>query len=268
MAIITISRGSYSRGREVAEKLAGRLGYECISREVILEASKQFNIPQITLLRAVRNAPSILDRYRFGKERYVAYVRAALLQHVQRDNVVYHGFAGHLFLQPIPFALNVQVLADTEDRVQEVMKTGEGLGGRGSAGAAANRRGALEVEPASLRHRYPGCEPLRHGPQPPLAVHRRCGDLIARNAELPAFQSTPETKQILDNFVLAAQVEAALIAEFPQAKASARDGDVFVAVHGSMSQQRSLTDKARDLASFVEGTRQVNVHFVPLMTAD
>jgi hypothetical protein len=40
MAIITISRGSYYRGREVAEKLAAKLGYECISREILLEASQ------------------------------------------------------------------------------------------------------------------------------------------------------------------------------------------------------------------------------------
>ena len=38
MAIITISRGWYHRGREVAEKLAAKLGYECISREILLEA--------------------------------------------------------------------------------------------------------------------------------------------------------------------------------------------------------------------------------------
>ena len=30
---------------EVAEKLAAKLGYECVSREVILKASKHFNIP-------------------------------------------------------------------------------------------------------------------------------------------------------------------------------------------------------------------------------
>ena len=93
-------------------------------------------------------------------------------------------------------------------------------------------------------------------------------DLIARNVELPAFQSTPEMKKILDNFALAAQVEAALIAEFPQAKVSARDGNVFVAIHGPISQRERLMDKARDLASFVDGVRQVTVHFVPLMTAD
>ena len=38
MAIITISRGSFSKGKEVAEKVAKILGYQCISREILLEA--------------------------------------------------------------------------------------------------------------------------------------------------------------------------------------------------------------------------------------
>ena len=268
MSIITISRGSYSRGRDVAEKLAEQLGHECISREIILEASKQFNIPQLQLLRAVRNAPSILDRYRFGKERYVAYVRAALLQHVQRGNVVYHGFAGHFFLQQIPFALNVQVLASEEDRIQEVVRRD-----RVSTVEARRIIERIDEERSKWSQHLYGIDTrdpslydmvLNLGS---LSIDDAV-QLIARNVELPAFQSTPETKSILDNHVLAAQVEAALIAEFPQAKASAKDGNVFVAIHGAMSQQRGLSDKARDLASFVEGTKQVNVHFVPLMTAD
>lgn len=52
MSIVTIARGSYSRGKEVAERLAKKLGYECISREILLEASKEFNIPEIKLVRA------------------------------------------------------------------------------------------------------------------------------------------------------------------------------------------------------------------------
>jgi hypothetical protein len=39
MSVITISRGSYSHGKEIAEKVAQKLGYECISREIILEAA-------------------------------------------------------------------------------------------------------------------------------------------------------------------------------------------------------------------------------------
>jgi len=97
MSIITIARGSYSRGKEVAEKVAVALGYQCISREVLLEASELFNVPEIKPVRAIHDSPSTLDRLSYGKEKYVAYIRAALLRHIQRDNVVYHGLAGHFF---------------------------------------------------------------------------------------------------------------------------------------------------------------------------
>ena len=70
MSIITISRGSYSRGKEVAEKVAQRLGYTCIARDVLMEASQDFNIPEIKLVRAIHDAPSILDRLGYRKEKY------------------------------------------------------------------------------------------------------------------------------------------------------------------------------------------------------
>ncbi|MBP9598542.1 MAG: cytidylate kinase family protein, partial [Desulfobacter sp.] len=73
MSVITISRGSYSRGKEVAEKVASELGYECISRDILLEASEEFNIPEIRLIRALHDAPSVLERYTHGRDRYVSY---------------------------------------------------------------------------------------------------------------------------------------------------------------------------------------------------
>ena len=75
MAIVTLSRGSYTRGREVAEKLAEKMNYELISREVLLEASDQFNIPEIKLERALHDPPSTLQRFFYGKQRYLAYIR-------------------------------------------------------------------------------------------------------------------------------------------------------------------------------------------------
>jgi len=122
MAIITISRGSYSRGKEIAEKVAGRLGYECIARETLLEASEDFHTPDIKLVRAIHDAPSILDRFRHGKERYVAYVQAALARHVKKDNVVYHGLAGHFLLTGVSHVLKVRIIADMDERVMLEME--------------------------------------------------------------------------------------------------------------------------------------------------
>lgn len=122
MSIITISRGSYSRGKEVAEALAERLGYACISRDVLLEASKEFNIPEIRLIKALHDAPSVLERFRQGKERYMSYFCSSFYNHVAKGNVVYHGLAGHFFLQGISHVLKVRIIAKIEDRVFEEMK--------------------------------------------------------------------------------------------------------------------------------------------------
>jgi cytidylate kinase-like protein len=102
--------------------LAQELGYKCISREVLLEASDKFHIPEIKLVRAIHDAPSILDRFTYGKEKYVAFIRAAILQHVQKDNIVFHGLAGHFFLHEIPQVLKVRIIADLAVRVKEEMK--------------------------------------------------------------------------------------------------------------------------------------------------
>ena len=121
MAIITISRGSYSRGKEVAEKVAERLGYQCIAREVILEASKEFNIPEFSLVKAVHDAPSIFDRFSYGKEKFIAYFQTALLKRLRSDNVVYHGLAGHFYVKDVPHVLKVRIIADVQDRIKLVM---------------------------------------------------------------------------------------------------------------------------------------------------
>jgi Cytidylate kinase-like family len=44
MPIITISHEAFGDGRAVAERVAAILGYRCISREVLIEASQQYGI--------------------------------------------------------------------------------------------------------------------------------------------------------------------------------------------------------------------------------
>ncbi|MCG6945083.1 MAG: cytidylate kinase-like family protein, partial [Deltaproteobacteria bacterium] len=76
MSIIAITRASYSHGKEVAERVARELNYECISKEIISLASQEFDGPENWLRRAVEQAPTLLDRFRYGKQKYVAYLRS------------------------------------------------------------------------------------------------------------------------------------------------------------------------------------------------
>jgi len=122
MAIITISRGSFSHGKEIAEKVAEKLNYECVSREILLEASQYFHVPEKKLLESIHDAPSMLERITHGRERYIDYIRAALLEHVKKDSVIYHGHAGHLLIPEIRHVLKVRVIAELDERIALVQQ--------------------------------------------------------------------------------------------------------------------------------------------------
>jgi cytidylate kinase len=209
MSIITISRGSYSRGKEVAEKLAQSLGYQCLSRDILLEASERYNIPEIKLVRAIHDAPSILERFTYSKESYVAYIRAALLRQVQKDNVVYHGLAGHFLLQALPHVLKVRIIADLEERVKEEMK-------RENISAEEARRILLkdDEERRKWSKSLYGIDTWDLSLYD-LVIEIKCisvngaVELIKCALQDPCFKTTPENQKLVDEMFLAAQKEAA-----------------------------------------------------------
>jgi cytidylate kinase len=122
MSVIVISKGSYSHGNEVARKVAQRLGLDCISRDILLDTSKKFNISELRLIRAIEDAPSFLEKYTFGREKYIKYIKAAILNALAKGNIIYHGFAGHFFVRDISHVLKVRINADMEERIAYMMK--------------------------------------------------------------------------------------------------------------------------------------------------
>jgi cytidylate kinase len=268
MSIVTISRGSYSRGKEVAEKLAHALKYECLSREVVLEASAQFNIPEVRLARAIHDAPSILDRFTYGKERYVAFFRAALLKRVQKDNVVYHGLAGHFFLQGVPHVLKVRIIANLENRVREEMER-EGI-------PAEEARRILVKDDEERRkwglHLYGAdtWDPMLYD----LVIHidnigvEEAVVVILKTLQRPCFLTTQHGQRLLDDLNLSAQVEASLVNEFPKAAVTAKNDEVFVSVRASLIEEKSITTRVKRMAEKVEGVKMTHVNVVPFIIED
>ena len=260
MSIVTISRGTYTRGKEIAEKLAAKLGYECLSREILLEASEQFNIPEIKLVRAIHNAPSILERFTYGKQRYVSYVRATLLKHVQKDNIVYHGLAGHFLLLGIPHVLKVRVINDMDARVQEEMR-------RENISAAEARRilekDDLERQRWSLQvFGVDTRDPMLYD----LVLNLRsmsvddAVEIISCTLQRPCFHTTPESRRLLDDSVLAARIQSALVEDIPSAKVTCQEGEIFVEVKGSAAEGKELTSQINRVIRQVAGI-DLKIHY-------
>jgi cytidylate kinase len=265
MAIITISRGSYTKGKEIAEQVAEKMGYESCSRDVLLEASEEFNIPEIRLIRALHDPPSVLERFTHGKERYVTFIETAFLEHVQKNNVVYHGLAGHFFLKGVGHGLKVRIIADLEERVRLEMDR-EKITERKAREILKKddyerRRWALSLYGVDTR------DPILYD----LVINIgnmsvECAvQMICHAAKTPCFETTEESQRILDNLVMAARVKSAVIGEWAGVNVSAQDGRIFVDLEAPLAQESTVRDEITALAKTVHGVEDVRVNVRPGM---
>jgi cytidylate kinase len=263
MAIITISRGSYSKGKEIAEGVAQRLDYDCISRDLLLEASEHFNIPEIKLVRALHDAPSVLERFGYGKERYMAYIQEAFLEHAVKDNMVYHGLAGQFMLSGVDHVLKVRILADLEDRIKLEMER-ENIP-REKAQKILKKDDDERRKWAMTLWGKDCWDPSLYD----LVIHihrirvEDAVDVICNTVSLPHFKTTPESRKKVEDLLLAAQVKTMIIGEMPGCRVSASQGSVYVDLHADLTHEAQLAADVRKLTQGAVGVKELNIHISP-----
>lgn len=120
MAVITISQGSYSGGRMLAESVADRLKYRCIHREDVLAKAAQWGVSEDDLRTALEKPPSFFGQSQHTKYRYLAFVQAALAEQVRHGNAIYTGLAGHMLLGKGHHVLRARIIAPMEFRLAMV----------------------------------------------------------------------------------------------------------------------------------------------------
>lgn len=263
MSIITISRGSYSQGKAVAEKVAQKLGYDLLAREVLLEASENFNVPEAKLLMTMENAPSLMDRFTNWREKYITYIQASILMNFQRDNVVYHGLAGHFFVTGVPHVLKVRIIVDLEDRVKTVMERDD-----------LSRKEALRIikrldeERSRWSRQLYGIEtgdPSLYD----LVIHLDKltiddgVDIICHTVHLNRFQTTPESQRLMDDLVLAAQVKTTIVNLKPDVEVQARSGVVQVRFEARSGQEVELIEEMEGIIKKIPGLKELKIEVRP-----
>ena len=117
MAIITISRGSLSGGRRVAECLADRLDCPCLADEVLQNAARKLEVSEEAVRGKFETAPGLWSRLSRERERYVLAVQTALAEACTEGDLVYHGLAGQFLLRGLPGVLRVRLIAPLEMRI-------------------------------------------------------------------------------------------------------------------------------------------------------
>lgn len=260
MAIITISRGSYSRGKEVAEKVAEKLGYQCIAREIILEASKEFDISELKIIKAVHDAPSILERFSYGKEKFISYFQTALLKRLRADNVVYHGLAGHFYVKDVPNVLKVRIISDMEDRVKLLMER-ENISYQ-SAQTRIKKDDSARSKWSQHLYGIDTADPVLYDMV--VTVHslnvENVVDIICHTARLETFRTSPQALQAMEDLAVAAEVKTALLSVKPDIQVTAKDGVVSLGIGAQLMKEPGRVAEIKKIAGAVSGVKEVKVN--------
>jgi len=262
MSVIGISRGSYSYGKAIAEEIAQRLGYACVSREVLIEASEEFNVPEIKLVSAVDDAPSIFDRIIDGKEKYMTYIEAALLRHLRKDNVVYHGFGGLFFIRGVQHVLKVRINADMEERVR-LLRERDNVSKKK---AESHIRNLDRQRKKWSRHLY-GVDPWNSSLYE-LALQvgkisvEDAVDIVCNTVGLKRFATTPESQQAMDDLCLAAEVKATLIEIKRGIQVTVRNGVVYLRTTILEFKKYETEKNMRDIVEKLPGVKEVKLDLI------
>jgi cytidylate kinase len=258
MAIITISRGTMSGGKKLAYMLADKLGYKCLSREIIIKAADDYGIEEFKLFEAIRNSPSILQKLTFERERYLAYIQASLCEYAKDDNLIYHGHAGHFLLKGISHVLRIRIVADMNYRIKATME-------QQRLDKKEAEKYIIQVDKERIKWTkflygkdwtspdlYDIVINLEH-----TDFEFICSLVLCAVAQT-RFKTTPESTKSMNDLLLASRVRAALAAisqiRLGNLYIKANDGNVTIQ---GRSRSQETSDSILEIASKVSGVVEV-----------
>ena len=259
MAIITISRGTFSGGKALAECVAKRLNYECISREILRNAARDFHVPLDELSKALSDKPGIRDNLNLAKMHYLSFIQNELMKAIRSENVVYHGLAGHLLLKGVPHVLRVKVVAGMEFRIKAAMER-----------ANLTYSDAIEFIEGIDKKRDEWVKFLYHVDRNDPALYdlvinldhinmdTAC-DIVCLDACRPQLQPTEKSRKRIEDLTLAAEVRACIAAD-----GNIKDDRIAIDAHegvvtiGGSVLFVEYADRVREMTRIVPGVKDID----------
>jgi cytidylate kinase len=259
MSIITISRGTASGGQALAERVAAKLAWPCLSNEVIVEAAKRYNVPEPELVKAFEKAPTFWEKLTASRRMYLTFVQALMCEHAEQGNLVYHGHAGHELLPGISHVLKVRLVAPRDYRIRAVMERNPRLDRKG-----ATRYITQVDEERTSRMRYLFDVDWRDPYQydlvlslDKLTVDTAC-ELVIQAVQWAQFQPTEASRRALQNMALSSRIRATLDAhpQFSPYDIGVDVKDDAVTLSGTMPSDDAI-QQVMNIAEQASGVKQV-----------
>ncbi len=259
MALILISRGSFSGGQLISQCLSKMAGITCLTREDLLASVNRHGELAHKVAAAVPNAAQNYREFSALRRPYKILMQQALLDYARQGPIAYFGYAGHLLLPDIPHILRVRIIASLAVRMKMMMEREK----ISEAEARAKIREQDEERNRWTRFMYG--KSLRDLEQFDMCLNvsrltfsTACHTLwqLAQQAD---FETTPDSLTAIENHCLSINVLAALVTD-PRTNemeigATAQDG--CVSLEGPYLEEAEAA-VVQEIARAVPGVKQIN----------
>lgn len=258
MPIITIYQGDSGEDQGLAQSVAQALGYRCVGREALVEASRGYGIPEAKLNEIAERGPYWWERLLQDLRPYRIVLQAALCRLAHDGKLVYHGHLGHELLPDVGHVLKVLLIAPMEYRIEQirVRQALTGLAARQYIEDIDRARSRRLMAMFGTDWRDPG----RYDLVLNMGNLRREGAerIIIEAARFAEYQPTPASRRAFNDLALASRVHAVLLAS-PQLRGltvEVRAAEGHVHVMGEIEQ--GIVDEVVRLVQVVPGVTDVS----------
>jgi two-component system response regulator CpxR len=257
MSIILIFSGSHCHGEEVADGVSEKLGYRRIEAELLRTVADRYGVREESLVKTMYGAQPFFNKLTREKEKNLAYLRAGMAELIQGDSMVYHGFAGHFVPRAITNALQTCLIANMEYRVKRAQRQGDVPHGK-----------AVKTVRSEDVKRFSWTRVLRD--QDPyfadlydllLPMHSTSVDgavtEICEYASKENLKTTAAARLAAADFLLASQVNVALVDKGEDVEVSAAEGKIHLGINKYVMMRERHEKKLEAIALEVPGVKAV-----------
>ena len=259
MAVISIFSASYCHGEAVAEGVAGRLGYELIDKGFLDTVAAESKIPLEKLVRAMRGATPILAKSIQDQNLCVAHIKAAMAERAISDDIVCHGFVGHLLPRDVDHIVRVCLVAGQDYRITQAMESRK-LSQRAASRAVKRGDEARKSWTERLFNLGPWDKRLYDIKIPMHTTSIEDAEkLICDSAQIDLVATTQESQKEVVDFALSAKVDVALVEKGHNVWTLSDDGSISILIDESAFQDEQFKAQLREVAEKVPGVGSVEI---------
>jgi cytidylate kinase len=262
MPVIAMTREMGSGGREVAQRVADKMGLTLILHELVEhDLAEHMHVRDSAVHHLLEGGATLRERWQIGSKHLARYTAEEILDLANRGNVLIRGWGACVVLRDVPHVVRVRVCTPMEVR-ERVVKEQYALKDRSAARRNIERNDATHKRILQIAYGVDRDDPLLYD----LVLNtdrnsiETCVKLVCDLVESPEFHETEAARAILNDKTLEAHIRIKLRERFSigmgvtGAEATANGGTVVLtgtAVHSA------LVADASKLVGKIAGVKEV-----------